>query len=291
MSLLSVKHTKCPHCYAKSFVKRGYFYSKNTKTYIPRYNCKVCRKTFSTRTNSPTFMQKRTDLNVQIYHYLCSGASMRTTAKSLGCTYRTVYLKFLWLSQRAKQIHLSQIFSSQEIYFDEMQSIEHTKLKPLTVALAVDEQYRILGTQVGKIPAQGHLAKISLFKYGYRQNESTKKVKTLLTMVKSQQMSAAFTLKSDAKPEYVPAVRAVFKKVVYEQFSSRGNKEKRREQKYLKKEKKVFDPLFPLNQRCAKLRDHIKRLVRRSWCTNKRADHLELALYLYVAKNNNYKLI
>jgi hypothetical protein len=236
-------------------------------------------------------MQKRVDLNERIYSYLCSGVTMRKTARELKCSYKTVYRKFLWLAQRAKTMHFEQKFLIETLYFDEMESIEHTKLKPLTIALAVDEQYRILGVQVGKIPAKGRLAHISRSKYGPRENESAEKTLLLLSQMKSQLKQPPIVIKSDAKTEYKTIVAKVFPQTTYEQHASRGNKEKKREQKYLKKEKHIHDPLFPLNQRCALLRDHVKRLVRRSWCTTKIPDHLELALYLFIANNNKYQLI
>ncbi|WP_415064013.1 transposase [Bdellovibrio sp.] len=290
MAQLSIHHRKCPHCGSNHFVKRGYFYKQHTKTYIPRYNCKSCNKTFSTRTLSPTFRQKRTDLNPQVFQYLTSGASIRATAKALGCTYKTAYLKFLWLSKRAQDIHQKQRFSFKELYFDEMLSIEHTKLKPLTVALAVSDNYEILGVQVGKIPAQGKIASISRRKYGYRPNESSVKTQDLLTEVKRQALIKRFTIKSDSKPEYHRIVKKIFSNLPYEQFISKENKDKRREQKYLKTEKHIFDPLFPINHICARSRDLTKRLVRRSWCTTKVPEHLERALYLLIAKNNKYRL-
>ena len=216
---------------------------------------------------------------------------MRKTAKELGCSYSTVYRKFKWLGPRAKSAHQEKSFTSETLFFDEMESIEHTKLKPLTIALAVDENYQLLGVEVGTIPAKGHLAAISRKKYGRRKNQSTEKVQKLLEQVKSQLKSTPINIKSDAKTEYKLLVNKTFPGVPYEQFASRGNKEKSREQKYLKKEKAKHDPLFPLNQRCAVLRDHIKRLVRRSWCTTKLPEHLELGIYLYIANHNKYKIV
>lgn len=290
MAQLSIHHRKCPHCGSDHFVKRGYFYKQNTKTYIPRYNCKSCKRTFSTRTHSSTFRQKRTDLNPLIFQYLTSGASIRATAKALGCTYKTAYLKFLWLTQRAREVHQKQSFSFNELYFDEMLSIEHTKLKPLSIALAVNEHYQILGVQVAKVPAQGKIALLSRQKYGYRPNESSKKTLLLLQQIKQQASFKKFTIKSDSKPEYSRLIKKVFPVFPHEQFLSKDNKDKRREQKYLKSEKHIFDPLFPVNHICARARDLTKRLVRRSWCTTKLPEHLEGALYLLIAKNNQYKL-
>ncbi|MNT39790.1 hypothetical protein D3C72_1760660 [compost metagenome] len=112
----------------------------------------------------------------------------------------------------------------------------------------------------------------------------------LLAQLKRQLKSEPLLIRSDAKPGYQPIVSKVFPTVSYEQYPSRGNKEKNREQMYLKKEKRKYDPIFPLNQRCAVLRDHVKRLARRSWCATKIANNLELGLYLLIANHNQYKL-
>ena len=62
-----------------------------------------------------------------------------------------------------------------EIVFDEMETFEHTKLKPLTIPMAVEQgTRRILAVDVGKIAAKGHLAEISLKKYGPRSVSAKK---------------------------------------------------------------------------------------------------------------------
>lgn len=291
MSQLSVLHSKCPHCEEKQFSKKGFFYKKSTKTYIPRYVCLTCKKTFSTRTGSITFNQKRTDLNPQIFNFHCSGVSLRQTARILKCSYRTVYLKFLWLGIYAKSFHFNQSFVADQIQFDEMESIEHTKLKPLTIALAVNEKYQILGASVGQIPAKGYLADISVKKYGRRCNESYSKIKELLLNIKTQIKNPIKEISSDAKSSYKGLVKEIFPKVYYKQHIAQANKEKNREQKYLSTEKRKYDPLFKVNHMCARFRDHIKRLTRRSWCTTKKKEHLELAVYLYIAHTNKYKFL
>ena len=47
-----------------------------------------------------------------------------------------------------------------------------------------------------------------------------------------------------------------------------------------------FDPLFALNHTAAMYRDRIKRLSRRTWCTTKRADRLQLLVDLYAWHHN-----
>jgi len=216
---------------------------------------------------------------------------MRKTAKNLNCNYKTVYRKFLWLSAIAKYHHQSNEFFIQELQFDEMESIEHTKLKPVTIALAVSESYQILGVQVGTIPAKGHLSDLSRRKYGLRPNQSSQAVEKLLRDLKVSPMATSFKIKSDAKPSYRKIVAEVFPTQFHETHIAQENKEKRRDLKYTLAEKKIFDPIFATNQRMAKLRDHIKRLTRRSWCTTKKIINLESHVYLFMAENNGYELI
>ncbi len=66
------------------------------------------------------------------------------------------------------------VFRVSDIQFDELQTIEHTKYKPLSVVMAVCKESRqIVGFQVSKMPATGHLAKLSRKKYGSRPDETT----------------------------------------------------------------------------------------------------------------------
>jgi hypothetical protein len=223
-----------------------------------------------------------------VFESLCSGVTLRRTAKNLRVTYRTVCRKFRWLSERASAFHGLQKFKVRELQFDEMESIEHTKLKPLTIVLAVSESYQILGMKVGSIPAKGHLAGISHRKYGLRRDESSTKIRDLLSEVKSQLLCYPNVIKSDFKPSYKNIVQQEYPDTCYVQHLAKQNKEKRREMKYQAKEKQVYDPLFAVNQRCAMLRADIKRLTRRSWCTTKIPENLEKHLMLYIAHNNKY---
>ncbi|MBO9665799.1 MAG: hypothetical protein J7501_03190 [Bdellovibrio sp.] len=216
---------------------------------------------------------------------------MRQIARILECNYKTVHDKIQWMGIRAKDRNSKQDLTSETLFIDEMETIEHTKLKPLTIAVAVNENYKILGVRVGTIPAKGKTAAISYKKYGYRENQSAEKTKELLSQI-SQQISKPFSvIKSDAKPSYSKIINEAFPNTPYQQFIAAENKEKRREQKYLKSEKLIYDPIFPVNHTCAKFRDHIKRLSRRNWCTTKIKENLELHLNLYIAYTNNYNFL
>ena len=88
-------------------------------------------------------------------------------------------------------------------------------------------------------------------------------------------------IKSDAKPSYGKFAEIYFTGKPHFCYS-RVNKDRHRDRLHEKFVKKVFDPLFALNQRCAKLRSDIKRLTRRSWCTTKKVENLQGHLDLYL---------
>ena len=54
--------------------------------------------------------------------------------------------------------------------------------------------------------------------------------------------------------------------------------------------KEDFDPLFALNQTAAMIRDNIKRLARRTWCTTKKVERL-LDLLMMYAHYHNQKIV
>ena len=94
--------------------------------------------------------------------------SQRQIARVLECSKNTVDQKVTWLAKCLPQASLKNAPSV--LFIDEMESIEHTKLKPLTLPLAVGDDYRIYAVSVGRIQAKGLLAELSRKKYGRRQS-------------------------------------------------------------------------------------------------------------------------
>ena len=47
-----------------------------------------------------------------------------------------------------------------------------------------------------------------------------------------------------------------------------------------------YDPLFNINHTLAMVRDNIKRLARKTWCTTKRADALDDVIAIYIHFHN-----
>jgi transposase-like protein len=266
------------------FTKKSFYKIKRINQWIRRYQCRSCKKTLSSRSFKSDYGHKKMDLNRPLERLLVEGNSLRGCSRLLGLTYKNTYNKFLWRTKQASLKKRQLKPQAQTLYFDEMESIHHTKCKPLSIAIMVNEQYQILDLQVAEMPAKGRLAEFSIRKYGWRKDERELVMKKMfMSLKKNSPNLQPLKIISDAKPSYAKFVAEFFSHSVYETYS-RAKKERERQQSRIheKLQKRKYDPMFTLNQRCAKLRSDIKRLARRSWCTTKKPANLQGHLDLYI---------
>lgn len=275
----------CPHCQSQSIRKSNFYFIKHSRSKIRRYKCKACHKSFSTRTFSNTYRQQKPYLNQIIYKLLVSGNTQRRTAKLLHCSKNTIAVKLLWLSNHLNEPQFSN-HDLKHIQIDEQETIEHTKLKPLTIPVCVSHTYKILGLSVGKIRAKGHLSEISLKKYGPREDERLKALTHLFEGLRLKLHKDPLTITTDSQPMYAGLIKIYFPHAQHIQIISKEHIKKKRELIYTSEVKKVFDPMFAVNQRLAMFRSDIRRLTRRSWCTTKKIENLYRHLLVYQNYNN-----
>lgn len=286
MALQLPTHSFCPKCglvNAKAH-PHGSFYSKHGGN-IARWKCVECGKTFSLATHSLCYKQHRRDMNPEIFRSLTSGVSQNRLAINLKLNRKTIVRKFLFLGALSKKIfqnmnlHLPKV---DEMEFDDLESFEHTKCKPLSVTLAVEfPSRRILGFEVSQMPSKGLLAAISRKKYGVRKDHRPLAREKLFTQIKDLLHPNAH-IKSDQNPHYAKDIQKHFPGSRHQTFKGRrgcvtGQGELKRG---------GFDPLFSLNHTCAKLRADLNRLFRRTWCTTKKPKCLELHIAHFALRHN-----
>ncbi len=268
-------------------VRFGFFFRKEDSRLIQRFRCRHCRRCFSRATFSPCFRQKKRRVNRKIEALLGSTVTLRRAAQVAGVNRKTVVRKFLFLGKQAelensKISEQSLLSPESEIQFDELETFEHTKLKPLSVPLAVEAKTRrILSIQVARMPAKGLLAEKSRRKYGLRADERPKALRDLLKEVSKLSPSPKL-LRSDSNPHYPSHVRRQFPAAQYVREMGRqahdyGHGELKRG---------AHDPLFWLNHTCAMLRANLSRLVRKTWSTTKKPERLALHLAIYMSLHN-----
>ncbi len=289
---------RCPICIEKqteisdlnkrgvTFKKYGSYRRKSDSRTIQRFFCFRCKKTYSHAIKDPAYNQKKRRVNNILIKFFSSSVSLRRLARLLGVSRTTVARKLIFLGQLCREeqaLYLEKLEGKiSYIQFDELQTIEHTKCKPLAVATAVSVKDRkILGITVAKMPATGHLAKISRKKYGIRPDDRQEKLRNLFDTIKKT-LSKKPLIRSDQHPYYKPIIKDFFPTALYKQ--TKGEKSAITGQGELKKQ--FNDPLFCINHTLAMLRANINRLVRKTWCTTKDPARLLDHLSIYISVHN-----
>ena len=255
---------------------------------IKRYCCKVCKTTYSAATLSPLKWQKKRHVNHPLMQLLTHNVNLNGAARILRVNPKTVAKKLRFLGAMCHELNLNtgkKYAHIRDIEFDELQTIEHTKLKPLSVAVAVSKKGRkIVGFQVSRMPATGHLAAVSRKKYGKRPDDRLNGMRQLFEHL-SEQLRPNISISSDECPFYNGVVKTAFPSATYTQYL--GKKGCVAGQGELKKT--AFDPIFTVNHTFAMLRGNISRLIRKTWNTTKKIQGLIDHLNIYVWMHNTQR--
>lgn len=218
----------CPHCSKRSeyifddrtIRRHGSFYRTSDSKSVERFQCLLCKKTFSKATFDEEFLQKKRQKNNFIFELCASGVSGRRTARLLRINRKTVARRLvffgkvcrhlLFIETASKPVHVMQ--------FDDLETFEHSKCKPLSVSLALEEHSRrILGFRVAQMAAKGLLAKRSIKKYGFRRDERTLARRDLFKELAPIVVENGM-IKSDSNPYYAKDIREFFPTATHVKF-------------------------------------------------------------------------
>jgi len=221
-----------------------------------------------------------------VYQMLISGVSMRRISLLVNIHRTTVARKLAYLAWVAKEKQHQYLKSRpkvKDVQFDDLITSEHTKCKPLSVSVAVENKTRqLLGLEVSQIPASGLLAEKSRKKYGRRSDRRRRGIKKLFERIR-EYIGDKPVISSDEDTLYPRLIKQSFPGAVYKQY--KGAKSRERGLGELKKLK--YDPLFSINHTLAMLRANINRLFRKTWCTTKKRHRLDQHLALYMHFHNS----
>lgn len=263
--------------------KDGHYFREDDARYIQRYQCKVCRKKYSTATFKLEYRQKKRRFNSIVRRDYTAGKSMNRLAEHLKLHPKTIERKIKYLAESARrsQKNLLQKLSEnkiQEIMFDDLITSIHTKLKPVSVSIIIDPKKRvILGARVSEIPAFGKLAKISRKKYGARKNLHPKTLDRLLfELTKNISNSCVFI--TDEHQKYPELIRKNYPKAKHLTYKG----ERATVAGFGEMKQRGYDPLFQINQILAMFRANLNRLFRRSWNTSKTQNQLQDHLDIFI---------
>ncbi len=271
-----------------SIIRKGFYQRTSDHARIQRYFCRTCHSHFSAATFTPCYRQHKRQINSNVFTLSVSHVSQRRCAQILRVNRKTIARKLIFLGtylRERNELLLDEVQRSEgqfsRLQFDEMETAEHTKCKPLSIPLIVNQDRLILGFEVARMPAKGRLAAISLKRYGPLPDERAAQIERLLLRVRPR-IAAEAEILSDQCPRYPAVIREVFPQVTHRTEKGRGARP------YGQGELKKggFDPLFALNHTAAMIRANINRMIRKTWCTTKKMDRLKDHLTLYMASHN-----
>jgi|GEM_PF-5637393 len=209
----------------RSVIKQGFF-RLHSGARRQRFLCRACRKFFSQTTATPA-------------HRL-----------------RKIHLTQPLIRLRRKYVAKSGLLT--EVQIDEMETYEHTRLKPLSISLSVTPERFIIRADVATIPAKGRLAATSRAKYGARADGSGQALERVLGTV-ARMSGRRLRIVTDKKTSYGPAIRRRLPGATHEAVKSRAG---------------------------AVVRSQMSRLNRRTWKGSKKAAALQDELDLFVWWHN-----
>lgn len=291
-----MKNVSCPNpdckknsSLLKPILKRGFYKRREDGRRIQRFHCQNCNKSFSTATFKPCYRQHKRRINNLLRKVLCSKVSQRRAALILEIDPKTVAhrVRYFGIEGRKYLATLSTtVRGLRHAMFDEMQSSEHTKCKPVAIPMVTCPKTRmILAVGVASMPAQHPLVEISLKKYGPRADDRAEAIVKVLDAVKDMLVEDAI-LTTDMAPRYPEPIAMVLPQVIHDAHKSR--KARTAGQGELKKI--GFDPLFNFNHTAAMVRDGVGSLVRKTWGNTKLRERLYDRLAMYAHFHNTVLL-
>ncbi len=182
--------TKCIYCNSSGKVKKnGKMKTSRGKT--QKYKCSECKTTFIKRNFSVNYRHRKQHLREAITKIYCERMSFRGIACPLKISYPTVVKYFrenAELSREAnkKRLDNTELMTSY-VQFDQLESYEHTKRKPVGIQLSIRHKNgEIISAKAGYIPVRA----LSVSKnYSTEWNKKAYQSDHLLRMVKETKKS------------------------------------------------------------------------------------------------------
>ena len=272
-----MKSLMCPKCFSEDYSKKGWRKNKKESKKIRQYQCKACNARFTINSLKDTKKQHKPQLNDRIMVLYCEGNTLRGMARILGVTYQTIVRKWRFMAGKARirhEVALQGEIVTKYIQFDQMETFEHTKEKPLGIALSIRPKTgQILSAKVCRIPIRAlTIAKSKSQQYNKKTDRKEAFAKMLYETSQAINKDGYSVMACDGDREIVKLAKIFCPDSV------------------VKAHKHDYSAMWRLNHTCAKLRHHLSRLTRKTWATTKDMKFLQMHLDLFIAYQNKYEL-
>jgi hypothetical protein len=258
---------------------------------VPRFTCLECRSTFSSQSFRLDYRLRKPRLHLALFKDFVSKCTMRQSARTLGCTRRTVAHRLALLGRHCRAFHADMLERARRaggivgtFQLDELETFEHSRrLRPLTVPVLVERKsYFVLHAACAALPARGGLSPAYRRRkaaeeelHGKRKSGSVAVVReSFECLARVHRCEGPVCVQTDRKKSYVTSLARIFgERLRHERHSSTVPRT-------------YGNPLFPINHTLAMMRDSVSRLVRRSWAAAKLRERLATHQWIWIAYRN-----
>jgi len=130
------------------YYRHGTYRSRARAHPVPRFLCRICRRTFSRQTFRADYRDRRPDLNAALYRLLNSGVGLRQSARLLGLSRQCTEEKFRKIAPHCRGLNLNlrgQLRLGHSFQFDEFETFEGRRnTRPLTVPVLIERETRFV---------------------------------------------------------------------------------------------------------------------------------------------------
>lgn len=273
---------------ANFYTRFGTYIAQCRPRPVPRFRCKACKRTFSRQTFRADYWDQKPHLNVPLFELLSAGVGLRESARTLGLTLRATELKARKIARQARRLNLNlqrKLPRGSSLQFDEIETYEGRRnTRPLTLPVLIESNSRaIIWAESAPIRPNGTMTQRRLRaiaadekRFGRRKDGSILAIRrTLARAVPLVPDQPYLLIDTDKKAVYPSLIAQAFGgiRIFHRRTSSFEDRD-------------TDNPLFPINQTEAVMRDLTGRLRRESWLVSKRRRWLDVALHIFIAKRN-----
>lgn len=286
-------------------IKIGKVYLKADRKDVQRYKCKTCNITFiNVEALERHKKEKRYSLRKQVQELYCIGTTLRDIAKALGVSRTTVADKLnecsidshtRLISLDFKFINHQFGFKNPIIVFDELETYEHTKLKPISVGVAYDfRNNKIIMMKTASFKARGRYAMLFMkdpIKLAYYNRVKAERIDNRQEMIlESFKIIKGYLEGCDVKPTIITDGKRAYLTAIKEVFGDDGCHHQVVITKDLKSLKKqtykgarmaLPSAKFSFESLLGTMRAKLSRLSRATFIHTKDINWLQKTLYVY----------
>jgi hypothetical protein len=272
--------------------RAGFFARQADGRRVQRFRCRTCRQRFSTQSYRLDFRQQKPHVNRSLLSCLISKVTHRQTARVLHIDRKTVHRRLRCFGPALRDWHEVFLRRAQRrgglrgsYSLDELETYEQDRrLQPVTVPVLIHRKTRfVIHLETAALAPRGNLSPSDQFrrdlraaKCGPRRSGSRAAVRSCLEKLRAVHASGAMLeLVTDQKSTYPVLAKEIF-----------GNRIAAHVQESSRRARNTLNPMFAINHTLAMLRDHISRLVRRSWAASKLHDQLQVHAWCWIAWRN-----